>query len=560
MAPRSATLRTLVAVTLGVAAAVYVTTSSAAVADLCYLGPLIAAAIGAWIGAERGPREGRLVPRLIAIGLSLSALGDVLWTVVDRAGGNTDLSVADPAWLLSYAFLGSALWIVLARSRPAGGVDLDFVVDALTIAVVSLLVFWRISIADIVADSTASALDRVTWATYPVLDAFLFALVVRVLLSPRARAAIDPWLAVGVVLWLGADVGYLVVDDHDASMVLDVAWMVAPALIATAAWRGGHRIDEADRPTSARWISQLVVAVCPLLVPPALELSADLRDQPDQPLQLFVGTILLIVLAFVRTGRLLISEDRSRRELALARDHALAASEAKSMFLANMSHELRTPLTTVLAASELLEDTPMTEPQLRLLARMQRAGQRLMTLLESLLDFSRVEAGQVTLQSVDFDLAEVLDDIVAGRLADAQARSVELSREIHPDLPRSVTGDPVRVAQVIGNLVDNAVKFTHEGRVSVEARPADDDRCVRITVTDTGIGIRESDQVSVFSSFTQVDGSATRRYEGSGLGLAICKELIDLMGGSISLASEVGRGSTFDVVLPLRVPQRVGAA
>ncbi|MET1059745.1 MAG: ATP-binding protein [Nocardioides sp.] len=532
------------------------------VATSCYLGVLVGASVGAWIGAERLPRGRRLVPRLIAAGISLTALGDVLWTVLDLMGAGTDVSIADPPWFASYAVLCAALWVVLGRTRRRGGsrVDGDFLIDALTIVVVSVLIFWSLSVNTIVTDQSVTPFVRAVWAAYPIADAVLLALVVRVMMSRNARAAIDTSFAVGACLWLAADIAYLEAPEGAAALVLmDAAWMVAPVLLARAAWRVGE--TQTDAPGASAlggWVAQLLVTVGALFVPPALELTADLRGEPDRPLQLFVGTAALIALAFVRTARLIHSEERAHRELEGSRDAALAASRAKSMFLANMSHEIRTPLTTVLATAEILEDTHLDDRQLKLLGKMHRSGELLRSLVEGILDFSRIEAGQLELASTPFDLhAMVADaaDVYTPRAAEA---GIRFEWHLDPCVPRMVVGDPGRLFQVLTNLLDNALKFTHQGTVGLTVRSATTQGAgdcvgdvVEFVVHDTGIGIPVQDQVSVFESFRQVDGTTTRRYGGSGLGLAICKELTQLMGGSITLRSESGAGSSFVVRIPL---------
>jgi signal transduction histidine kinase len=469
------------------------------------------------------------------------------------------VSVADVAWFASYVLLCAALWVVLSRSREDGRADRGFVVDAVTIVVVSVLVFWRFTVDAIVVDDSVSPIVRAVWAAYPVLDAVLLALVLRVLLSRSARAALDIWFAAGVCLWLAADILYVHATDHQAAMItMNAAWMVAPILMARAAWVHTGAAPVAERlPTApGAWVTQLVIAVCPLLAPPALELIADLRGQEDRPWQLLIGMAAVMALAFVRTARLLLSEQRAHRELEVARDAALAASEAKSMFLANMSHEIRTPLTTLLVSAELLKNTPLNDLQRSLVGRMDRNGDRLRSLVEGLLDFSRIEARQTVLQSAEFDLQEMVTDILDAHLARARRQGVRFGSQVDPRVPRSVIGDRNRVFQVVNNLVDNALKFTEDGHVHLDVRPVQGDEqvvhhMVQFSVADTGIGIRKEDLASVFESFSQVDPTATRRYQGVGLGLAICKELTELMGGNITASSELGVGSTFTIRLPL---------
>jgi signal transduction histidine kinase len=239
------------------------------------------------------------------------------------------------------------------------------------------------------------------------------------------------------------------------------------------------------------------------------------------------------------------------QELEVARDAALAASEAKSMFLANMSHEIRTPLTTVLAAGEMLDDTPLDAGQAKLLARMHRSGELLLSLVEDVLDFSRMDAGHATLHRAEFDLHALVSDVADAQFLRARDQGLTLDCVVDPDVPRFVTGDRTRLVQVLNNLLTNAVKFTAEGGVRLDVRSVATGRSVEFSVSDTGIGLDEKSQASVFDVFSQVDGSATRRYEGAGLGLAICKQLTELMGGTITVASRLGAGSTFTVRLPL---------
>jgi signal transduction histidine kinase len=549
-----------VALVVSAAVAVDAVTDNEAVATTCYLGVLVGASVGAWIGAERAPRERRVVARLIAAGVSLTALGDVLWSALDLMGAGTDVSIADPPWFASYVFLYAALWVVLGRSRGVGHVDAGFVIDVVTIMVVSVLVFWSISVDGIVADHTVTPFVRTVWAAYPIADAVLLALVVRVLMSRSARAAIDASFAVGVCLWLAADMAYLQTPEgHTAQVMMDAAWMVAPVLLARAAWRVCDiKADASGSSDLGGWVAQLLVAVGPLFVPPALELVGELRGGSDHPLRLITGTAALTTLAFVRTARLIRSDERAHRDLEVARDAALEASRAKSMFLANMSHEIRTPLTTVLATGEILEDTPLDDLQLELLEKMHRSGELLRTLVEGILDFSRIEAGQLKLALTAFDLHAMVADAADIYVPRAIQAGIGFEWHLDPCVPRTVVGDPGRLFQVLSNLLDNALKFTHQGRVGLVVRPVRANgggdgagEVVEFIVADTGIGIREEDQESVFESFTQVDGSMTRSYGGSGLGLAICKELTELMGGSIAVQSEYGAGSTFVIRIPL---------
>lgn len=233
------------------------------------------------------------------------------------------------------------------------------------------------------------------------------------------------------------------------------------------------------------------------------------------------------------------------------------ANEAKSFFLANMSHELRTPLTSVLATAEMLEDTDPTPLQSKLLDTMQRSGTRLRTLIESILDFTKVEAGEIDLNPVAFDLRDMVADVVAAAERAATTRGLTFRSHVEPRLPELLVADRERLQQVLGILVNNAIKFTHEGVVTITVQLEDVDMespRILFSVTDTGIGILSESHDSVFEPFTQIDPSMTRQYEGSGLGLALCKQLVTTMEGDIRVRSTPGHGCTFTLSLPLRQP------
>ncbi|VXB43541.1 sensor histidine kinase [Nocardioides sp. AX2bis] len=535
-------------------------------ATACYMLVVVGASVGAWIGASRAPRGHRVVPYLIALGVSLTSMGEVLWFALDLMGARTDVSVADPFFFASYVALCAALWVVLARGSGRGGarVDLDFTIDLLTIVAVSVLLFWSFSLQSIAADSSLSLLARVVAIAYPLADAILLALVVRVLVSRRARASLGIPLLTGVCLWLVADITYALGFDGDTATTLTgLAWMTATVFLALAAgWSAEPPTDTAGPPAFRSSAAQLTVALGPLAVPPLLELARDLRGEPDRLLQLLVGTAVLIALAVVRTARLIRSEERTRRQLEAARDAALEASRAKSMFLANMSHELRTPLTAVLGMGEILADTQLDEFQAGLLERMNRSGTRLGALVERTLDFSRIEAGRVELETQVFDVHAMAADVAELYEPRAARAAIDFEWQVDPAVPRLVVGDPGRLFQVVTNLLDNALKFTHEGRVGLTLRVATlqetgeegPREVLELVVWDTGIGIAEADQESVFQSFSQVDDSMTRRYDGTGLGLAICRELTGLMGGTVTLYSTLGHGSTFIARIPSERP------
>ncbi|MGD9600860.1 MAG: response regulator [Gammaproteobacteria bacterium] len=283
-------------------------------------------------------------------------------------------------------------------------------------------------------------------------------------------------------------------------------------------------------------------------------------------------TLLLVALARAKelqarelSARNRVIEEQVRRqtyELALARDDALTASKVKSDFLASMSHEIRTPLNAIIGMAELLGDTSLSSEQARYVGVFKNAGEALLSLVNDILDLSKIEAGQLVLEQIEFeprDLFEQAADIYALKTS---AKGLELAVNVAPDVPLCLVGDPARIRQIVLNLLGNAVKFTERGEIvlTAEMLPASDTNLVlRCSVQDTGIGIPSDKLEAIFGNFTQVDSSTTRKYGGTGLGLAICRRLVEMMGGRIWVDSDVGEGSrfTFDVLLRRGSPQGI---
>jgi len=421
-----------------------------------------------------------------------------------------------------------------------------------------------------------------------MMSLIIGALIVLVLWPIRSLVDLLVWfclLVIAISLRVGLSRQFSRTDQSKKTLNPDswAHWSQAGALMSGLVWcTGGVWLYPTADPHRELFLCLMLLGICsagmPLLAPikGAFPLFAGAILIPTSALLALRGGVIypiIAISALLKLYALTVSADRYRRNIAesqrlrfenealiesltLSKEAALAAkqeadfaNQAKSQFLANMSHEIRTPMSAVLGLTHLaaLEETP--GKQREYLHKIHDSANFLLHILNDILDFSKIEAGKIALETVDFDLYEVMGRLSSTTEAQAREKQLNFSIEVMPEIPRYLKGDPLRLGQALLNLANNAIKFTESGSVSVKVtlvEERDGDQIMLLfSIKDTGIGMTPEQQNQLFRAFTQADASTTRKFGGTGLGLVISKYLANLMGGSIQVTSEYGKGSTF---------------
>ncbi|WP_426571386.1 ATP-binding response regulator [Aquihabitans sp. McL0605] len=500
----------------------------------------------------------------LRLGWSAMALASILWCAGSKArplwessGRSTvTMTFGDVAAIGAMVAFALALLVLLEKpQRPVA--RLRFVAEGLMIAASVLFASW-VSVLPAAFDASAgrSLEDQAELMAYPISDVLLMGVVVFAVtkLPQLARGTVLLLPGIGAIAILSTATSEFGPAASVGSGVVGLAIALAFSAIAVAAVRTWRAEAHDGAPPAVERAQLLLLAAPGLSI--LIVVGTTLRQVTGKPVAVELGwiTIGVLTLAVLLHVTVIVENQLLSRELSLARDEAVHASVLKSHFLANVSHEIRTPMNAVIGLTGLLLDTELDDDQQELAVGVATSAEGLLGLIDSLLDFSKIEAERMELESIDLDLTDLLDEVAMLVGDSARRKGIELFAYCEPGMTTDRRGDPVRLRQILLNLVNNAVKFTAEGSVTLRAMPVEGQpEQVAFLVIDTGIGIPETEQSRLFEPFSQLDETTTRNYGGTGLGLGIVRGLVDLQGGTVELASEVGVGTVFRVTLPMPV-------
>ena len=502
------------------------------------------------LGAYRESPETRSLWLLFGCGLLVAAVGELGLTYYDFGAHIHTQTEALNSDFFFFAYAIPVMLAICSRGTDAGLKSFAWLDGAQALIAAMLAYLQLFSVLPSHARPEAISAPNLMYLNNAENLILVAAVTLRFFSNPSpARRRF--YLTLSHYLWangtVGLVVGYVELKHGWRNGVQDAGWGI-PYLVLMGSVALQHKtpMDRSEGSSGQRTAGLLIDNLSPVLFTLAITLMG-VEIAADHPWLGFVCITAAVAIYGVRAAILQVRYAKSQEELTKAMMATEEASRAKSQFLANMSHEIRTPMNGILGMTELALSTSLSDEQREFLLTVKSSADRLLTIINEILDYSKLEAGKTVLDSVAFHLPSVVSDVLRSLAFLAHQKGLELAVHIAPDVPPNLSGDPIRLGQVLINLVGNAIKFTEHGEVCVEVSvqaPTNDRTCLQFTIRDTGIGIALDQQEGLFQEFQQAQTSDNRLYGGTGLGLAVSKSIVTLMGGTIGLTSIPGEGTT----------------